>query len=52
MMKDDDFKLMRGFADRQTDEQTDEQTFAIVESLSRLKTLNIEVFSRLFINMY
>ena len=33
MMKDDDFKLLRGFAGR----QTDEQTFAIVESLSRLK---------------
>ena len=48
MMKDDDFKLLRGFADR----QTDGQTFAIVESLSQLKTLNIEVFSRLFINMY
>ena len=23
LMKDDDFKLLRGFADRQTDEQTD-----------------------------
>ena len=37
MMKDDDFKLLRGFADWQTDRQTDgrtnEQTFAIVESL-------------------
>ena len=32
-MKDDDFKLLRGFADGQTDEQTNEQTFAIVESL-------------------
>ena len=37
MMKDDDFKLLRGFADGQTDGQTDEQTFAIVESLLRLK---------------
>ena len=34
-MKDDDFKLLRGFADG----QTDEQTFVIVESLSRLKIL-------------
>ena len=33
MMKDDDFKLLRGFADG----QTDEQTFAIVESLLQLK---------------
>ena len=32
-MKDDDFKLLRGFADR----RTDGQTFVIVESLSRLK---------------
>ena len=32
-MKDDDFKLLRGFAD----ERTDGQTFVIVESLSRLK---------------
>ena len=38
MMKDDDFKLLRGFADRQTDRRTDEQTLVIVESLSRLKT--------------
>ena len=37
MMKDDDFKLLRGFADGRTDERTDEQTFVIVESLSRLK---------------
>ena len=33
MMMDDDFKLLGGFALR----QTDEQTFVIVESLSRLK---------------
>jgi len=33
MMKDDDFKLFRGFEDR----QTDRQTLVIVESLSRLK---------------
>ena len=30
---DDDFMLLRGFADK----QTNEQTFVIVESLSRLK---------------
>ena len=30
MMKDDDFKLLRSFDDR----QTDEQTFVIVELLS------------------
>ena len=38
MMQDDDFKLLRGFADRQTDRRTNEQTFVIVESLSRLKS--------------
>ena len=32
-MKDDDFKLFRGFEDR----QTNERTFVNVESLSRLK---------------
>ena len=31
MMKDDDFKLLRGFGD--------EQTFVVVESLLRLKTV-------------
>ena len=36
-MKDDDFKLLRGFADERTDERTNEQTFVIVESLLRLK---------------
>ena len=36
-MKDDDFKLLRGFADRQTDRWTNKQTFVIVESLLRLK---------------
>ena len=35
-MKDDDFKLLRGF----DDERTNEQTFVIVESLSRLKILD------------
>ena len=30
-MKDDDFKLLRGFADGQTNERTNEQTFVIVE---------------------
>ena len=33
MMKDDDFKLLRGFGDR----QTNGRTFVNVESLSRLK---------------
>ena len=37
MMKDDDFKLWKGFALRRTDKRTNGQTFAIVESLSRLK---------------
>ena len=37
-MNDDDFKLLKGFALRRTDERTNGQTFAIVESLSRLKT--------------
>ena len=34
-MKDDDFKLLRGFADG----QTNGRTFVIVESLSRLKNI-------------
>ena len=34
-MNDDDFKLLRGFADG----RTNEQTFVIVESLLRLKTM-------------
>ena len=34
MMKDDDFNLLMGFDDRQTDRRT---TFVNVESLSRLK---------------
>ena len=34
MMKDDDFKLLKGFALG----RTNGQTFAIVESLSRLKS--------------
>ena len=37
MKNDDGFKLLRGFADRQTNERTDERTLVIVESLSRLK---------------
>ena len=36
MMKDDDFKLLRGFAGGWTDRQTNRRTFVIVESLSRL----------------
>ena len=47
MMKDDDFKLLRGFADRLmniltnrlTDGRTDGRTFVIVESLSRLESV-------------
>ena len=34
-----DFERLRGFCDGQTDGLTDRRTFAIVESLSRLKTL-------------
>ena len=37
MMMDDDFKLLKGFALG----QTNRQIFAIVESLSRLKTNRI-----------
>ena len=46
MMKDDDFKLLRGFADK----QTDGRTFVIVESLSRLK--NAIVFMKILFNMF
>ena len=35
LMKNDDFKLLRGFCDG----QMDEQTFVIVESLLRLKII-------------
>ena len=38
MMKDDDFKLFRGFEDR----LTDEQTFVNVESLLQLKIHHAE----------
>ena len=38
MMKDDDFKLLRGFEDERTDRRTNEQTLVNVGSLSRLKT--------------
>ena len=37
-MKDDDFKLLRGFDYGQTDRRT---TFVNVESLSRLKRINL-----------
>ena len=37
MMKDDEFKLLRGFADKQTGWQTDGQTLVIVELLLWLK---------------
>ena len=48
MMKDDDFKMLKGFALRLTDGRTNEQTFAIVESLSRLKNLiNAETLSNI-----
>ena len=39
IIKDDDFKLIGGFADRLTDRLTDERTLVIVESLSRLKNV-------------
>ena len=39
MMKDDDFKLLRGFDDR----RTNGQTFVIVESLSRLKIVKLSI---------
>ena len=49
-----DFERLRGFdfrlTDRQTDRRTDRQTFAIVESLSRLKTFEVkELQNPLFI---
>ena len=40
-MKDDDFKLFRGFEDRQMNRQTDGQTLVIVELLLRLKNINL-----------
>ena len=46
MMKDYDFKLLRGFADG----QTNEQTFVIVESLSQLKRGISNVTLLLYIN--
>ena len=44
--EDDDFKLLKGFAD----ERTDKQTFVIVESISRLKTEEEEwgIFKKTF----
>ena len=45
MMKDDDFKLLRGFEDGGTNERTDEQTFLNVESLSRLKNKKVAFFT-------
>ena len=45
MMKDDDFKLLKGFADEQTDKWTNEQTFVIVESLLRLKNATMYDFA-------
>ena len=50
MMKNDDFKLLKGFALRRTDERTNEQTFAIVESLLRLKiTINSDISIYIYI---
>ena len=46
MMKDDDFKLLRGFGDG----RTNEQTFVIVESLSQLKTLSFTITLHLAIS--
>ena len=48
MMKDDDFKLLKGFALRRTDERTNGRTFVIVESLSRLKNKFETSFNHLF----
>ena len=39
MMKDDDFKLLSGFEDEQTDKRMNERTLVNVESLSLLKIL-------------
>ena len=41
MMKDDDFKLLRGF----DNELTDGRIFVIVESLSRLKIIQFTILS-------
>ena len=49
MMKDDDFKLLKGFALRRTDERTNGRTFAIVESLSRLKSFNNLRFCKFYV---
>ena len=38
-----DSERLRGFDFRLTDRQTDRQTFAIVESLSRLKTCSLKL---------
>ena len=43
-MKDDDFKLLRGFDNRRTDRRTDKQTFVNVESLLRLKIANLSTY--------
>ena len=41
--KDDDFKLLRGFADSQTDRQMNKWTFVNVELLSCLKKLELQI---------
>ena len=41
MIKNDDFKLLRGYADRQTIERTNKWTFVTVELLLQLKIGNI-----------
>ena len=40
-----DFKLCRGFDDRQTDGQTNKWTFVVVESLLKLKNWIIQRYS-------
>ena len=42
-MKDDDFKLLRGFIDGQTNGRTNKWTFVNVESLSRLIILKYSI---------
>ena len=41
MMKDDDFKLLKGFALGRTNGQTDRKTIAFVELLFQLKKSDI-----------
>ena len=50
MMKDDDFKLLRGFEDEQTDGQTDKQT-DICDCRVAFATENIGLFSNILSKM-